>query len=253
MSGWLHRAAPRGIMRLVRGAAALGLAVALAGCVSAVQPATPLPPVPAGSPLTPEQAARNFVTVVNRVEPVAERICRQRAVVTNCDFQIAIDDQPGAAPNAFQTVDDAGRPYLVFTLALIADARNQDELAFVLGHEASHHIAGHMDRQDQSAMTAAILAGVIASAGGANAEAVRAAQDFGAEIGARTYSKDFELEADALGAEIAWRAGYDPRVGMAFFDRLPDPGDEFLGTHPPNSRRKDVVARVTAALEAEGG
>lgn len=232
---------------------ALLVVLVLAGCAGTMPPPqADLAAVP-GAALTPEQAARNFVTVVSRVEPVAERVCRQRAVASNCDFQIAIDDRPGEAPNAFQTVDDQGRPYLVFTLALIAQAQNQDELAFVLGHEASHHIAGHLAKQDQSAMTGAVLAGAIASAGGANADAVRAAQDFGAQVGARTYSKDFELEADALGAEIAWRAGYDPLVGMEFFDRLPDPGDEFLGTHPATSQRKAVVRRVTAALNEGAG
>jgi len=226
------------------------LLLMLAACAS---PATVPPTVVYGDGLTPEQAARNFVTVVQRVEPVAEQVCRQQALVANCDFQIAIDDRPDQQANAFQTVDETGRPYLVFTLPLIAQARNQDELAFVLGHEASHHIAGHIAKQDQSAMTGAMVAAAIASAGGADPETVRAAQDFGAEIGARTYSKEFELEADALGAQIAYRAGYDPVVGMAFFDRLPDPGDEFLGTHPAMSQRKAVVLKVTEELKAGAG
>lgn len=228
----------------------LVLLVFLAACAAPV--AAPSLPAPAGV-LTPEQAAQNFVTVVDRVEPVAEQVCRQRGLVGNCDFQIAIDDRPNQQANAFQTTDESGRPILVFTLPLIAQAQNQDELAFVLGHEASHHIAGHIAKQDQSAMTGAILAATIASVGGGSAEAVQAAQEFGAEIGARTYSKDFELEADAMGAEIAFRAGYDPIVGMAFFDRLPDPGDEFLGTHPAMSQRKAVVVRVTEALKTGAG
>ena len=67
----------------------------------------------------------------------------------------------------------------------------------------------------------------------------------GAEVAARSYSKDFELQADALGAEITLRAGYDPVLGTGFFDRLPDPGDKFLGSHPPNAARKaQVVATV---------
>lgn len=232
---------------------ALALALATAGCVMSparapVAPA-PLPPTASSlTPLSPEQAAINFVSVVEHVEPVAEAVCRARAPRSNCDFQIAIDDRRGMPPNAFQTVDEAGRPFLVFSLSLIADARNPDEIAFVLGHEASHHIAGHIDLQDRSAQTGAVLAGAIASAGGAGPEEIRAAQEFGATLGARTYSKDFELEADALGAEIAWRAGYDPVIGMGFFDRLPDPGDEFLGTHPPNAQRKAVVLQVVRQL-----
>ncbi len=67
-------------------------------------------------------------------------------------------------------------------------------------------------------------------------------------MGARTYSKGFELEADALGAEIAWRTGYDPVIGTGFFDRLPDPGDRFMGTHPANAQRKAVVRQVVADM-----
>ncbi len=166
----------------------------------------------------------------------------------NCDFQLVIDDRPGQPPNAFQTEDKAGRPLIGFTPALIVSAQNEDELAFILSHEAAHHIAGHLARtQDNARLGAAVLGGLIGAAGG-DAQSVRAAQDLGAAVGGRAYSKDFELEADAMGARIAIAAGYDPVRGAEFFRRVPDPGDAFLGTHPPNARRMEIVRRV-----AEGG
>lgn len=224
----------------------------LQGCVQPVaMPApAPLPAAVAGSgPVLPvETAAENFVAVVMQVEPVAERYCRQLRRVANCDFQIVIDDRPGQPPNAFQTLDASGRPILAFTVPLIRDARNRDELAFVLGHEAAHHIAGHLPRQQSTAMAGAVLAGILAQVSGAGEQAIAAAQDIGATVGARQYSKDFELEADGLGAEITYVAGFDPRLGAAFFDRLPDPGDQFLGTHPANADRKRVVAETVARL-----
>lgn len=198
--------------------------------------------------LPPQEAARNFVSVVARVEPVAEAYCRDMARVPNCDFRIVIDDRPGQPPNAFQTLDQQGRPIIAFSLALIADARNADEIAFVLGHEASHHIAGHIPKAAQSAQTGAILAGLIAAASGLGQAEIQQAQRMGAGVGARTYSKDFELQADALGAEIAFHAGYDPERGAGFFDRLPDPGDQFLGSHPPNAQRKAQISAVMARL-----
>lgn len=222
--------------------------------------ATPVGSVPrtalsgpvSGTPqrLEPRDAARNFIQVVQRVEPMTEALCAARTVGINCDFLIVIDDRPGQPPNAFQTVDRAGRPVLGFSLALIADARNADEIAFVLGHEASHHILGHIPQQKQTATTGAVLAGVLAQAVGGDAVAVRQAQEMGATVGARSYAKNFELEADALGSEISWRAGYDPVTGTGFFDRLPDPGDAFLGTHPANMQRKAQVRDVVARLQA---
>ncbi|MGB8813201.1 MAG: M48 family metallopeptidase [Paracoccaceae bacterium] len=239
----------------------LGLVLGLGGCMPVGLP--PVDPVAApvavaipgggaqGPDLSPEQAARNFVDVIVRVEPVAEAICRARAVGQNCDFQIVVDDRPGSPPNAFQTVDAQGRPVVGFTVALIAGAYNADELAFVLGHEAAHHIAGHLPRKAQKAQAGALLGAVLASVTGADAQATIQLQDIAATVSAQSYSKDFELEADVLGTEIAWRAGYDPVLGAAFFDRLPDPGDQFLGSHPPNARRRAVVAQALAALQAQ--
>jgi len=77
---------------------------------------------------------------------------------------------------------------------------------------------------------------------------VRAARNRGAEVAARSYSRAFELEADALGAEIALLAGFDPVRGSGFFDRLPDPGDHFLASHPPNAQRKAQVAATVRRL-----
>lgn len=196
------------------------------------------------SGLTPEEAALNFVTVVDRVEPVAEAMCRQKNPRANCDFMIVVDDRLTLPPNAYQTLDRSERPIIAFTVSLIADARNKDEIAFVIGHESAHHIAGHIPQSQASAKQGAVLAGILAQASGASADGVRAAQEWGATVGARSYAKNYELEADEMGAEIALRAGYDPLIGMAFFDRLPDPGDQFLGTHPPNGQRKATVQAV---------
>ena len=72
-----------------------------------------------GEMLDARLAARNFVDVVARVEPVAEAQCRLRAPGRNCDLNIVVDDRPGQPPNAFQTEDAFGRPVIAFTLSLI--------------------------------------------------------------------------------------------------------------------------------------
>lgn len=234
-------------------AIALVVAAALAACD--VQPIETAPPAEAPAQastasrsLSASQAARSFVRVVRTVEPVAERECRARTSGVNCDFNIVVDDRPGQPANAFQTLDAQGRPIVAFTLALIADARNEDELAFVLGHETAHHIAGHIGRQQQNAVVGAVISAGLATLSGGDASAIRTAQQVGAQVGARSFSKEFELEADALGTIITARAGYDPVKGAQFFTRIPDPGDRFLGTHPPNAARIDIVRRTAAGL-----
>ena len=225
------------------------LMLALGGCVASYPtPPSVAPQDAVASGLPPRIAAETFLTVVSRVEPVAERYCRARGVARSCDFRIVVDDRPGQPPNAFQTLDSFNRPVIGFTLALIADARNADELAFVLGHEAAHHIEGHIPKRQDQAMSGALMAGILAQASGLSPEEVKEAQNLGAEVAARSYSKEFELQADALGAEVALVAGYDPVRGTAFFDRLPDPGDKFLGSHPPNAARKAQVAATVRRL-----
>lgn len=194
---------------------------------------------------TRSQSIRAFAQVVQRMEPVAERECRARTQGVNCDFQILVDDRAGVPANAFQTLDDNGRPIIVFTQSLIDDARNQDELAFVMGHEAAHHVQGHIARQKENAAAGAVIFGGLATLTGTDPET---AQRIGAQVGARTYSKEFELEADALGTVITARAGYDPVNGSQFFNRIPDPGDRFLGTHPPNAQRIAIVRETAAGL-----
>ena len=213
-------------------------------------------PVGGADPASPDALTREdlqrFLNVVDRVEPVAEAFCRRFGQnpggARNCNIQIAVDSNPNQPANAFQTLDDGGRPVVVFTLALIAQTRNEDELAFVIGHEAGHHIAGHLPAREKTALRGALMAGVLAAAAGGGAAEVQNAQRLGAEVGARRYSKEFELAADRIGTEIAFSAGYDPVLGAQFFKRLPDPGDQFLGSHPANGERQAAIAQTMAQL-----
>jgi predicted Zn-dependent protease len=199
--------------------------------------------------VAPSTAQANFVAAAGRVEPVAERLCRERTgPATNCDFLLRVHPDPRLPVNAFQTIDRSGRPILTFTQSLIADARNQDEIAFVIGHEAAHHIEGHLGQQRESAAAGALIGGLIATAAGADALTVDQIAQAGAVVGARTYSREHELEADALGTVITARAGYDPLRGAEYFFRIPDPGDRFLGTHPPNAQRVETVRRTASSL-----
>lgn len=249
-------AGQRGLRGLVLAAVAV-----LAGC--GVPGDIPMPPagMPApdpviikttsGAPATPQAAASNFTAVIRAMEPAVEHECvvRRRRPI-NCDFQFVVDDRPGLDINAFQTLDDNGRPIIGFTLALIAAAHNADELAFVVGHEASHHILNHIDQRSGAARAGAVIMSGIVAASGADGATIRAAQQMGAQVGARYYSRDWELQADYLGAILALNAGFDPVRGAEFFTRIPDPGDRILGSHPSNVQRQAQAARAVADVRA---
>ena len=229
-----------------------GLVLVLAVLTACTVPGTPPQPgaqtVPGQRVVKTDAATRQFATVAQQVEPVARSVCRQARTRGSCDFVILIDERAGQPVNAFQTVDRRGRPILVFTRAIVEEFRNTDEIAFVIGHEAAHHIEDHLTQRAQAAGVLGAILEAAAAAGGAPSSGRVTAAELGEAVGSRVFSKQFELEADALGTVIAARAGYNPVRGAEFFNRLPDPGDQFLGSHPPNAERIQVVREVAARL-----
>jgi Zn-dependent protease with chaperone function len=247
-------------------AALLCLALAACGATYAVPPSGPAAvPVPGparvgGSPRT----LADFRRVVARVEPAGEQFCREEAPSAPpawCDFRVRLDTDPSMPPNAYQTEDRDGRPTVTVGATLISEMQSDDEIAFVLSHEMSHHIAGHIPKQAQQQMLGALVfGGIVAAAGdpvtGAPAcdQAIRQAMDLGAYVGARSYSQTYELEADTLGAYIAARAGYDPERGALIFLRpaLANPGGPpILASHPGSAQRQATVSRVAADIRRQ--
>ncbi|MGY6695145.1 MAG: M48 family metalloprotease [Roseinatronobacter sp.] len=225
------------------------LLLLLAGC--GVAPVTTVPGPPTVSAPGGQSSTRaDFEAVVARMRPVATQVCRERSPNLDCNFIVILDDRPGLPPNAFHTRDERGRPIIAFTETLIDDLRSHDEIALIFGHEAAHHIADHIPRMQQQAMTGALIGGIVASLSGADQQTAQRLVNASATVGARRYARPFELEADRIGAVIAARAGYDPLAGAQIFRRIPDPGNQFLGTHPPNAERLREVERAVAAMAA---
>lgn len=220
--------------------------------LSACQMAAPvaLAPAPATGPQAPATTRADFAAVAQRMRPVATQICRERSPHLDCNFIVILDDRPGQPPNAFHSRDENGRPIIAFTEALINDLRSHDEIALVFGHEAAHHIADHLPRIQREARTGALVGGIAAALLGADETTAREIMNVTATVGARRYAKPFELEADRIGTLIAARAGYDPLRGAELFRRIPDPGNQFLGTHPPNAERLREVERAIADIRA---
>ncbi len=192
--------------------------------------------------------AATFQQISRAVGKEARAECLRQARVRNCDFTILVDLNPRAPANAFQTRDDKDQPVIIFTRAMIQSAENADELAFVMGHEAAHHVLGHIDRQSQNARDGAEAFDRLGKLYGEKGKQLERSQKMGAEVAIQVYVKEFELEADQLGTVITHNAGYDPLIGAKYFDRLPDPGDQFLGTHPPNADRVQIVLDTARQL-----
>jgi hypothetical protein len=139
--------------------------------------------------------------------------------------------------------------FLFVNSGLINKAESESELAGVLAHEIAHAAARHGARLMKRATIADILfqaaqVGAILFTGGIGLGAYYALQ-YGfyglgmiLDLTLLGVSRDYEAEADQLGAQYAWRAGFDPRGFITFFDNMAKEegyvkSTSFFRTHPP--------------------
>ena len=126
-------------------------------------------------------------------------------------------------------------------------AENEAELAGVMAHEMSHVYMQHSAKQAGKASLAQGLLGVLGAVlpGTPAGNIAR----LGIQIGAGTifmrYSRKDEAQADAVGAIIMYKAGYNPKALAEFFQKLESQGGgsgpQFLSDHPNPGNRVAAV------------
>ena len=129
---------------------------------------------------------------------------------------------------------------------MIEAARNEGEMAGVMAHEISHVALRHGTAQATKAQKYSILSGIAGVAGtifGGPGLGQLAQAPFAVYI--LKFSREYETEADILGAQIMARAGYDPRDLANMFQTIERQsgggGGGFLSDHPSP---KDRYARI---------
>lgn len=228
----------------------LSLAVVLTACV--VTDPGPVAQTPYEEPAVQRSASEaiaRYRRVTARVEPVAERACRDlypRVRIEFCDFTFNVLNDPNQPPNAFQSIGRDGRPVITFNINMLRTVKNDHETAFIMGHEAGHQIARHIGQKVENANAGALLGGLLMVTLGADPQT---GVDLGGAIGGRAYSKKFELQADRIGTHLAARAGYDPLIGAESFRRTQG-SNSLLSTHPPSYDRILTVEQTTATINA---
>lgn len=126
---------------------------------------------------------------------------------------------------------------VIITVGLLEQLENEDELAFVLGHEVSHAILRHHDSdwlarsQYYAVVNAAAVDSVAQQASGAigagNAKNIARGLDvmqhlyrLSSNVLAPQMTRSQEDQADALGYDLMVRAGYDPEAALSVMDKL---------------------------------
>ena len=109
--------------------------------------------------------------------------------------------------------------FLYVDTALILSADDEAELAAVMAHEIAHVAARHATR----AMTRRDVCRIVDSVAYIAGPAGAGAADIGGLAGplsVKKFSRDAEYEADLLGIEYAYAAGYDPQALLDALEKL---------------------------------
>lgn len=144
--------------------------------------------------------------------------------------------------------------FLYVNKGAILAADSEAELAGVMAHEIAHVTARHgVEQASKATLANYAMIPLIFMTGGLGYIAYQAAQ-IGVPLTFLKFSRNVETEADKLGAQYLWAAGYDPNNFLSFFEKLekkekhkPGTLSKLFGTHPPTPDRivkvHDLLAR----------
>jgi predicted Zn-dependent protease len=140
--------------------------------------------------------------------------------------------------------------YVNTGLLLVAD--EEAELAGVMAHEVAHVSARHAVRQMTRGNLANIASIPLIFVGGGIGYAARSAAGIGVPISFMKFSRGFEDEADYLGLQYMYKAGYDPQSFLTFFEKIqakekkkPGTLSKVFASHPPLESRVSKIQRQT--------
>jgi len=130
---------------------------------------------------------------------------------------------------------------------LILAADNEAELAGVMAHEIAHVCARHATKNMTRAQIWNMASVPLIFIGGPVAYAISEVAGLAIPLGFLKFSRDAEREADLLGLEYDYAAGYDPQAFVQFFEKLniekkkPNMIAKAFATHPMNVERIEAA------------
>ena len=141
---------------------------------------------------------------------------------------------------------------------MIEAARNEGEMAGVMAHELSHVALRHGTAQASKGQKYGLLAGILGIGGAIlGGPAGAAAQIAGQGVGVYflKFSREYETEADILGAQIMASSGYDPMDLANMFRTIEQQGSGssggFLSSHPSPANRYARIQQEARMLRIE--
>lgn len=222
------------------GLAATSVAVAASQAEMEAEAAREFARIKAAAPLTTDQEIIDYIAcvanaVVLSLEPPDSEMAWEMAILETQEL------------NAF--VMPGGK--IVVYEGILRAARNQDQLAAVIGHEIAHVTSEHTKRKLLQGKTGQIGIQVAAVLlGGGHYGTTYTAQEMlnqGAMYGLLLpYKRSQETEADVVGLKYMAQAGFDPRAAVDLWKNMEAESGgqapaEFASTHPSPENRIDAL------------
>jgi predicted Zn-dependent protease len=144
---------------------------------------------------------------------------------------------------------------------LILNADEEAELAGVMAHETAHVCAHHAVREMTRANYAQIgMVPVMIFVGGWTGYGIYEGAQLAIPMTFLKFSRDFEAQADFLGVQYMYRAGYDPQAFISFFEKIqalekrkPGMVSKAFSDHPQTPDRilhsQEEIARILPARD----
>jgi len=142
---------------------------------------------------------------------------------------------------------------------LILKAETEAELAGVMAHEIAHIAARHGTRQATRGQVVNLASIPLIFMGGWTGYGIRQATSVLVPIGFLKFSRAFESEADLLGLQYLYKAGYDPTAFVDFFEKIqsaekkkPGTMSKVFASHPlTDDRIKNSQKNIQEILDAK--
>ncbi len=129
-----------------------------------------------------------------------------------------------------------------------------DEIAAIMGHEIAHALREHGRERLSQSMAQSAVANIAMAVAGPYGSAVSAANQAAQYVLVLPNSRQNESEADAIGLELAARAGYNPKAAISVWQKMNKATQgkgtfEFLSTHPSGDTRIEQLTELMPTVE----
>ncbi len=140
--------------------------------------------------------------------------------------------------------------FLYVNTGMIIEANSEAELAGILAHEIAHVTARHSTKQQSKARLFSWLTLPLLFVGGPAGVAIQQGLGLAGPLSFQKFKRNAERDADILGLQYAYRAGYDPAALVDILERLGEKKTKnrlarLFSSHPMN---KDRIKRAQKGI-----